>query len=85
MKERERKRKEKEAQEAQTAEIQRLAAENEKLKWKLNVAPRANSKPTKQPKQHKSNSQRREKMVNAVIVMCGGSLCYHQNDLIFLL
>ena len=81
----ERKRKEKEAQEAQTAEIQRLAAENEKLERKSNVAPRAVSKPTKSPKQRKSNSHRREKMVNAVFVMCVGSLCYHQNDLIFLL
>ena len=80
----ERKRKEKEAQEAQTAEIQRLAAENEKLKLKLNVAPRADSKPTKPPKQRKSNSQCSEKMVNAVFVMCVGSLCYHQNDLILL-
>jgi hypothetical protein len=85
VKEMERKRKEKEAQEAQTAEIQRLAAENEKLKRKLNVAPRAYSKPTKPPKQRKGNSQRREKMVNAVFVMCVGSLCYHLNDLIFLL
>ena len=57
VKEIERKRKEKEAQEAQTAEIQRLAAENEKMKRKLNVAPRAETKPTKPPKQRKSNSQ----------------------------
>jgi hypothetical protein len=81
VKEMERKRNEKKAQEAQTAEIQRLAAKNEKLKRKLNVAPSADSKPTKPPKQRKSNSQRRKKMVNAVFVMCVGSLCYHQNDL----
>ena len=81
----ERKRKEKEAQEAQTAEIQRLAEENQQLKRKLNLSPRAESKPIKSPKPRKSISQRREKMVNAVFVMCVDSLCYHQNDLIFLL
>ncbi len=85
VKEMERKRKEKEAQDAQTAEIQRLAAENEKLKRKLNVAPRADSKPTKPAKQRKSNTERREKKVNAVFVMCVGFLCFHINDLIFLL
>ncbi len=69
VREMERRRREKEAQEAQEAEIQRLAAENQQLKRKLNLAPSAESKPTKATKPRKCNSQRREKVVNSVFVM----------------
>lgn len=69
VREMEKNKREREAQEKQAAEIQRLAAENQKLKRKLNVAAGAESTNPKAPKTRKSNSERREKVVNAVFLI----------------
>ena len=70
VREMDRKLNERAAQEAQAAELQRLAAENQKLKRKLNLDKQsAESTSPNQPRKRENNSQRRVQVVNAVCVI----------------
>ena len=69
VKELERQKKQREAAEAQAAAIQKLEAENLRLKRKLQLEQKAESIPRKAPKKRRSSAERRENLVNAVFAM----------------